>query len=400
MCLPPNNAPEYAAAVSQYARGDSKDVRIMLEKPIGVDLASAEEIEKELLAAGIAKTELYLVDHYLGKPMVHMMTEQGFRGSADILSAKYFDKSVVVIQKEARDLDGRVASFFEGVGQVRDLTQSHLLQMLAVAALPPGQIDVSEEKANILKRTVLVDDVAGQYNGYIDQLVSETAAKGWKKVDKHQLKVGTSTYSRMRFKVENDRWDGVPFFIETGKALDSSNSVVRYEAKSGCNLIVNMWGQPRATQGPTSWLMLENPDSCDEKVKSFLANVKSHYNGTALDGNENKIEVIPTQGGLPAYANIFASVASGRRDQCIDFQQVRAQWRSVADHLDLPLKDVKCYEKCEPCMSCPALGECPVCPVCPALGECKVTGVSVDDLVNARTLARGSVGSDGKISIA
>merc|ERR1719433_223635 len=114
--------------------------------------------------------------------MIHMMSESSFRGlsaSPDVLSRQHFDKRVVVVQAETRDLAGRVASFFEGVGQVRDLTQSHLLQMLATAALPPGaQLDISAEKRRILEKTVPVGDEAGQYDGYLKQLVDETAAKG------------------------------------------------------------------------------------------------------------------------------------------------------------------------------------------------------------------------------
>jgi len=377
LCMPPSISPQYAAAISKRARGRSKDIRLMMEKPIGTDLVTAKDVEKQLKIAGFRDEELYLVDHFLGEPMIDLMTRYGFRGdsASDVMNSFFFDKRVLIMQAESRDLTGRVASFFEGVGQVRDVTQSHLMQMLAVAALPPGKdVDISEAKAFILSKTKAVKAEEGQYNGYLSQLLTEGTARG-KDINLSDMTVAYSTYSKMTFNVGTKRWDGVPFVVETGKNLDADNWLVKYESTYGCNMVLNVWGHPEESEPPkpmeeSYWLELENPHVCPSRVVKFAQRVWNKYGGITRSAQIGwRYKLFPPQGKLPAYANIMASVVAGSRDQCIDFMQVTSQWRSVEEFLDLPTNKVSCYEKCATYTSADLAAGRPR-PVCPQLGMC------------------------------
>lgn len=194
----------------------SGESRLLIEKPFGYDLTSAEELIAQLTDV-FAEEQTYRIDHYVAKETAqNIMT---FRAHNAIFRALWDNKHVTQITitaSEKIDIEGRVA-FYEQTGALRDLIQSHLLQLLALVAMENGDTSSSEQlHANklallqaiepIAPNMVATDAIRGQYTGY--------------RTEVHDAHSFTETFAAIRLAINNDRWRGVPVVLQTGKALN------------------------------------------------------------------------------------------------------------------------------------------------------------------------------------
>lgn len=190
--------------------------RVVIEKPFGHDLKSGRVLN-EAAHRVLSESQIYRIDHYLGKETVQNILVFRFANSLfePIWNRNYIDH-VQITAAETVDV-GHRAGYYDGVGVVRDMMQNHMMQLLAlVAAEPPASFDADalrNEIAKVLKaiRLVTAEDVTqhtvrGQYRTYRD-------AEG---VAAHSH---TATYAALRFYIDNWRWQGVPFYLRSGKAL-------------------------------------------------------------------------------------------------------------------------------------------------------------------------------------
>ncbi len=190
--------------------------RVVIEKPFGRDLKSARALN-EAVHRVLDESQIYRIDHYLGKETVQNILVFRFANSLfePIWNRNYIDH-VQITAAETVDV-GHRAGYYDGVGVVRDMMQNHMMQLLAmVASEPPSSFDADalrNEIAKVLKavRPVRPQDVdrhtvRGQYRTYRD-------AEG---VNPHSQ---TATYAAIRFYIDNWRWQGVPFYLRSGKAL-------------------------------------------------------------------------------------------------------------------------------------------------------------------------------------
>lgn len=207
--------------------------RVVVEKPIGHDLPSSR-ILNDQLASVFREEQLFRIDHYLGKETVQNLIALRF---ANNLFASQWDQNhishVEITVAESVGISGRW-SYFDGAGQLRDMVQSHLLQLLCLLAMdPPPDLSadsIRDEKVKILKALkpmtpdlVQTHLVRGQYTagssrgrpvpGYLEE---EGARPG----------SATETFVAMKVEIENWRWAGVPFYIRTGKRLPEKRSEV------------------------------------------------------------------------------------------------------------------------------------------------------------------------------
>jgi len=202
--------------------------RVMIEKPFGSNLETASSLNKTLCAS-FNDQNIYRTDHYLGKEMLHNILVVRFINSVfePLWNNAYID-NVQVTVAENEGIGSR-GSYYDRTGAMRDMVQSHLLQMLAVVAMePPGKSSLGEIISNKLKLISAIrlwpenelarSVVFGQYEGY----------------NRERDVIGTSateTYVALKLAVDNARWQGVPFYLRTGKMLQEKQARVTIQFK-------------------------------------------------------------------------------------------------------------------------------------------------------------------------
>jgi glucose-6-phosphate 1-dehydrogenase len=195
-------------------------VRIGLEKPLGIDLASSREIN-DAVAAGFPESRIFRIDHYLGKETVQNLLALRF---ANILfeplwNANHIDHVQITVA-ETVGLEDRV-DFYDQTGALRDMVQNHMLQLLALVAMePPSSFDadpVRDEKVKVLRALRPLkasESVTGQYTG---GAVGGAIVPGYD--DELKRDSNTETFVALKAHIDNWRWQGVPFYLRTGKRL-------------------------------------------------------------------------------------------------------------------------------------------------------------------------------------
>lgn len=197
--------------------------RVLVEKPFGSDIETAQALDN-LLGELFHEEQIFRIDHYLAKETMQNILAFRFANSLfePLWSFRHIEK-VEIKLLEKIGLEGRGA-FYDTVGALKDVGQNHLLQMLAIVAMEqPRYLDadsIRTERAKILQnlvpitaRTIHTTALRGQYDGYR----SETGVKKGSE---------TETYFKIKAHVDNARWKGVPFYIESGKALKESKAVI------------------------------------------------------------------------------------------------------------------------------------------------------------------------------
>ena len=209
------------------------NVRVVLEKPLGHDLASAREINR-VVRASFSESQAMRIDHYLGKPAVQNLAALRF-GNA-LFEPLWRRESIANIQITiAEGLGvGTRGDFYDRTGALRDMVQNHALQLLTIIAMEPpatGDADaVRDEKLKVLKslkpftiESVMRDVVRGQYRA---GTVGGQAAVGYLDEAKVPADSATETFVALRTEVQNWRWAGVPFYLRTGKRLAARDAQI------------------------------------------------------------------------------------------------------------------------------------------------------------------------------
>ncbi len=201
-------------------------VRLVIEKPFGRDLQSAQRLDRDIHQA-FDEGQVYRIDHYLGKETVQNVLALRFANAVfePIWNRRYVDHVQVTVAESLGV--GHRGGFYETAGALRDIVQNHVMQVLALTLMePPATVDaegIRDEKVKALRAVELLapdavttEVVRGQYGPGWVAGEEVPGYRGEEEVDEEST---TETYVAMRLKVDNWRWAGVPFYLRTGKRL-------------------------------------------------------------------------------------------------------------------------------------------------------------------------------------
>jgi glucose-6-phosphate 1-dehydrogenase len=248
LAVPPSLYPEIVQqlgdaglAASGSGRPDSRKgwSRVIVEKPFGFDLTSAQTLNHEIRQV-FAEDQIFRIDHYLGKETVQNLAVFRFGNGLfePIWNRRYID-SVQITVAETMGIEGR-GEFYDQTGALRDIVQNHALQLLAMFAMePPVEFrsqDLRDEKLKVLRaiREMSPDDVATDVvrGQYVSGWVEGTKMVSYRDEPEIAPDSETETYVALKLAIGSWRWAGVPFYVRTAKAMPTRVTEVAVQFKS------------------------------------------------------------------------------------------------------------------------------------------------------------------------
>ncbi len=329
LAIPPSGTSSVIKHLGQ-AKLNNKDSKLLLEKPFGTDYGSASDLIAQA-AKYFKEEQVYRIDHYLAKEMAQNITV--FLGSNGILRGiwnNHFIENIEIEVSEKIDIEGRVA-FYEGTGALRDVGQSHLMQLAALTLMEPCS-DIFDFDEIPRRRLAALKSLQPPAPDEIDTKVTRAQYEGY---DKEAGNPGsqTETFFDITLSSNDPRWYGVPIRLVSGKALNEKLTEIRVNFRkinsSSSDLLI-MRVQPR--EGIELYLWVKQP-GYERRLKKLPLSFEYGQHFTRLPDAYEQVLI----DAMESNHSLFASSA-----------EVLESWRilqPIFDHWNMGKSELKKYKK-------------------------------------------------------
>ena len=316
----------------QNDNGEESWARIIIEKPFGRDLTSAQRLNREL-ARVFRENQTFRIDHYMGKETVqNIMAFRFANGIFEPLWNQKFIDHVQIVVAESLGIGSR-AEYYDESGAIRDMVQNHIMQVLCLTAMePPVSFDadaIRDEKVKVMHaipsltpEQVAMNTVRGQYTAGTVEGHPQVGYREEKGVSPNSM---TETYVALKLFVENWRWADVPFYIRTGKALPMRSTEVTIQFKR----VPHQLYKPSETKGliPNRLTVRIQPDEgISLKFAAKVPGAARHLADVDMDFTYSAAFGIEPP---DAYERLLVDAMLGDSTLFIRRDEVEASWRIV-----------------------------------------------------------------------
>ncbi len=315
--LPPKVYAQTAAELT--SEGFGKETRIIVEKPFGYNQQSARELNTRL-DEHFDEQRIYRIDHYLAKEAVQNILVFRFANSLfyPVWNSGYIE-SIQINASEELGVGSR-GDYFDGAGVIRDMVQNHLIQMLALltmeAPVSLAPEDIRVQKTSILKALEVTGFARGQYEGYLQE-------------SKISPDSTTETYAELELRIHSFRWEGVPIYIRTGKALGRKGTEIGIRFKRLPRLLFNSSG----TLEPNRIIFRIQPTT------DIIIDHTAKVPGTDRDITQRQLDFCFTEAFGPAavedaYQRLLMDALAGDRTLYVSAEETELAWKVLEGVLD------------------------------------------------------------------